>query len=835
MRAQISMRINTETKSARMLWLTAMLLVVMAFLSPLAAQAQGNYVYVNNQAAANTVSGYSVSATGALTQLSGSPFSTGGVGANVVCYGLDRIIVSPVNNLLFVANTGDRTITSFQINPATGILTRVGAPVATILTLDNCQGISLAATPDGSFLFASSNGQIETFTIGAGGVVAPLINPVTLSPTITTNCCSPNASMVISPNGQFLAISNQTSVSMFTISAGVLTPVPGSPFSKTGTGSLSGLDFSCAADRLYAGEATGTPALADAWTVDNNPASLTLGVLTPVPGTPFTSSGNNSNIVLYSPDNAWLFQSNQLTNSINTFQVNPDGSLVNAGRFGTTTQVHTPAGMATDATGTFLYVADDAFGVAVFRIGNGGVLAALSDLAINRPGEIQDLVAFPPRSCTTADLTLKMTALSPTAPAGAPVQYQLQITNNSSTTVSSAVVADTFPPTLSAGGSSPIVNPAGATRLNNVVSGVSTVTITTTVPHLLVPGQTVTISSVPAPTTPNPIQSGFFLADPPFTGVYQVLTTPTANSFTYQQSLTTSSFPQPTLAIAATNGAQRLAGTVTITTTQQFQFPAGETVTISNVGNPSFNVPSPIAVTQIAPTKFTYPQAGPDAVSGGGTVTAPNNVPASDAAGGGTANAATCLVTSGTGTCSFASFAPHPVIVTGTGANRAGNVVTITTTTPHQIFVGQSATISGMANTTFNGVFTVVSVPTPTTFTYNQTAANAVSGGGSVTVPALTAQLITFPALNPQETRTANLNATTKSTLTNGTVVSNTANISNKSTVDPNPADNTATATVTIGTQTGTTLTVPTSHRSLRRKCDCDCHAENQRRHSGTE
>ena len=101
----------------------------MAVLSPLAAQAQGNYVYVNNQSAANTVSGYSVSATGALTQLSGSPFSTGGVGANVVCYGLNRITLSPVNNLLFVANTGDRTITSFQINPATGILTRVaGSP-----------------------------------------------------------------------------------------------------------------------------------------------------------------------------------------------------------------------------------------------------------------------------------------------------------------------------------------------------------------------------------------------------------------------------------------------------------------------------------------------------------------------------------------------------------------------------------------------------------------------------------------------------------------------------------------------------------------------------------
>src|SRR5258708_6821119 len=285
MRAQISMKLNTGTKPAGMLWLTTLLLLVMALLSPLSAQAQGNYVYVNNQAAANTVSGYSVSATGALTQLAGSPFSTGGAGANVVCYGLNRITLSPINNLLFVANTGDRTITSFQINPATGVLTRVaGSPFATSLTLDSCQGISLAATPDGNFLMASSNGQIQTFTIAASGALSSLRT--------TLNCCSPNASMVISPNGQFLAVSNETNVSMFTISAGALTPVPGSPFAKTGSGSLSGLDFSCAADRLYAGEATGSPALADAWTIDNAPASPTLGLLTPVPGPPFTSSGN---------------------------------------------------------------------------------------------------------------------------------------------------------------------------------------------------------------------------------------------------------------------------------------------------------------------------------------------------------------------------------------------------------------------------------------------------------------------------------------------------------------------------------------------------------------
>src|SRR5438270_4171811 len=716
MRAQISTRINTGTKPAGLLRLLAMLVLAMAVLSPLAAQAQGNYVYVNNQAAANTVSGYSVSATGALTQLSGSPFATGGVGANVVCYGLNRIVLSQVNNLLIVANTGDRTITSFAINPATGILTRVGAPVATVLTLDGCQGISLAATPDGNFLFASSNGQIETFTINAGGTLTPLASP------LTPNCCSPNASMVVSPNGQFLAVSNETSVSMFVINAvsGALTPVLGSPFLKTGSGILSGLDFSCSADRLYGGEATGSPALLDAWTVNTSS-----GALTPVPGTPFQSSGNNSNIVVYIPDNTLLFQSNQFSNSVNPFIVNPDGTLANEGKFGGTTQVHTPAGMATDATGTFLYVADDAFGVAVFRIGNSGVLASLSDLAITRPGEIQDLVAYPPRSCTSADLALSMTAVpNPVAP-GAPVQYTINITNNGPSTAS-AVVSDTLQPTLSVGGTSPIVNPSGVQR-SNAVSGnavIGTVTITTTVPHQLFVGETVSINSVPAPTTPNPASPGSSFTDPGFTGVFTVTSVPGPTTFTYTQNLLASQFPE---------------------------------------------------------TTATPPQA----------------VPPTDVSGGGSSSSAVCLVTIGPGTCGQANFAPKPPIVAGTGANRSNNVVTITTTVPHQIFTGQTAVISGVTNTTFNGSFVVTSVPSPTTFTYKQTAANAVSGGGSVTTPATAAQLITFPNLAQGETRTAIINATTKGTLANGTVVSNTANISNKSAVDAVPGNNSATATVT--------------------------------------
>ncbi|MBZ5523768.1 MAG: beta-propeller fold lactonase family protein, partial [Acidobacteriia bacterium] len=489
-----------------------------ALLLPSIALGQGNYVYVNNQTASNSVNAYSVSATGALTQLPLSPFSTGGKGANVVCYGLNRTTVSGANNLLFIANTGDLTISVFQINPATGALTLApGSPFASGLALDTCQGMSLAVTPDGSFLMASSNGSIQTFSVAANGALALV--------STTPNCCTPIASMVISPNGKFLAVSNESSVSVFTITAGVLAPVAGSPFPKTGTGTVSGLDFSCAGDRLYGGEATGSPTIADAWTVDT-----TTGVLTPTPGSPFHTVGNDSNIVLLSPDNSLLFESNQFTNSVNSFSLQANGDLTSLGKFGGSTAVHLPVGMATDRSGTFLYIADDNFGVAVFRISSYGVLSPLSDLAINRPGEIQDLAAYPPRTCATADLALTMTASPNPVVAGTPITYTINITNNGPA-AASAVISDTLPPTttnatcavtgagnfcgLAKTPATPIAPaPVGASR----VSGVTT--ITTTVPHLFIPGVTANVSG---------------LADTTFNGSFVVASVPTPTTFTYNQ------------------------------------------------------------------------------------------------------------------------------------------------------------------------------------------------------------------------------------------------------------------------------------------------------------
>ena len=423
----------TTTEPSQALRLIPAFLLVLLLLSPLALHAQGNYVYVNNQDIANSISGFAVSSTGALSPVTGSPYLTGGVGSTTTCIGLDRITISAPQNLLFVSNSGDQTISVFQINPATGALTAVaGSPFASGLTLDACQGISLAATPDGAFLMASSNGQIQTFAIGAGGSLMPGAT--------TANCCSPTIGMKISAHGQLLAVSNESSVPVYSINAdGSLTPSAGSPYLRGGTGLVSGLDFSCAGDRLYGGEASfASNTITDGWSVAPD------GTLTPLAGSPFLGTGTDGQIVLMSPDNSLLFTSDQFNNKINSSSVAADGTLKTIGSFGGVTAVHVPTGLATDASGSFLYAADESFGIAVFSINGTGGLKGLSNIPINRVAEIQGLAAYPPRSCTNADLALTQTASPTTVESGSNVTYTITVTNNGPD-AASATIVDNLP------------------------------------------------------------------------------------------------------------------------------------------------------------------------------------------------------------------------------------------------------------------------------------------------------------------------------------------------------------------------------------------------------
>lgn len=360
---------GTRHSQAR-LWLFKALMCTVALLLPLGLHAQ-NYVYVTNRTTtSNSVSAFAVDAGGVLTAVPGSPFSTGGAGADVLCAAVDRITINAARNLLFVANSGDQSISVMRINPATGALAAVaGSPFASGLTLDSCAGISLAATPNGNFLMASSNGTIETFN------VAPTTGALSLAAT-STSLPTPMVGMKISGNGQ-LAVSHQNSVSVFTINVdGSLTAVAGSPFSKAGTGLIGGIEFNCDGTLLYAGEGGSTTSITDAWSV------APTGVLTQILGSPFAAAGADSNIVFLTPDNTILLQSDQGSNDLNSFTVNADGTITNIGVFGGVGSTHTPAGLASDNSGLFLYAADDAFGLAVFNIIPGVVPTLVADNAI---------------------------------------------------------------------------------------------------------------------------------------------------------------------------------------------------------------------------------------------------------------------------------------------------------------------------------------------------------------------------------------------------------------------------------------------------------------------
>ena len=470
-----SLATNSTDFSQAALRLIPAFLLVLLLLSPMALHAQGNYVYVNNQAIANSISGFAVSSTGSLTPVPASPYSTGGIGSTTTCIGLDRITISSPQNLLFVSNSGDQTISVFQIDPATGALTAAaGSPVPSGLTLDACQGISLAATPDGAFLMASSNGQIQTFAIGAGGSLMP-------GPT-TANCCSPTIGMKISAHGQLLAVSNESSVSVYSINAdGSLTAAAGSPFPRAGTGLVSGLDFSCAGDRLYGGEASfASNTITDGWSVAPG------GTLTPLAGSPFLGTGTDGQVVLLSPNNSYLFTSDQFNNKINSSTVAADGSLKAIGSFGGVTSVHVPTGLATDASGSLLYAADENFGIAVFSINGTGGLKGLSNVPVDRVSEIQGVAAYPPRSCMSADLALTQTAAPASVESGSNVTYTIGVTNNGPDPTSATIVDNLPAGTLivscaSTGGgvcnNSPQLNPHTVTYASLASGESETITI----------------------------------------------------------------------------------------------------------------------------------------------------------------------------------------------------------------------------------------------------------------------------------------------------------------------------------------------------------------------
>ena len=82
------------------------------------------------------------------------------------------------------------------------------------------------------------------------------------------------------------------------------------------------------------------------------------------------------------------------------------------------------------------------------------------------------------------------------------------------------------------------------------------------------------------------------------------------------------------------------------------------------------------------------------------------------------------------------------------GATRTSGTVTITTTTSQNLQVGEPVLIGGVGDASFDGIYSVLSVPSSNSFTYSQSnfstlPANSTSGGGSISYALPVATLAT--------------------------------------------------------------------------------------------
>ena len=352
-----------------------------------------NFVYTNNNSAGpNSVTAFSVAPDGTLINI--GSFPTGGTAQGGGFFGANRARVCMVGNRLYVANDGSNDVSGFDINPATGALTLVpGSPFATGGI--GGAGTSLDCAPDGQFLIAASSGSnvITVFSIAANGALTPVAgSPFAVGRQLV--------GIKITPNGQFLAVALPDAVGMFSIAPdGVLTPVPGSPFPSPANGAATSVEINCASNLLFAPQANTGGTNLDVFSI------APTGQLTLLQTSNNEGVGSNSSQAVLSPNQQFLFVSNQFSDSVTVFSVAANGiiSLVPGSPFG---GVSGPRGIVTNAAGTLLFTNDDS-NVASFSIAANGALTLEGSFQTGRDSFSMSIAAFPAASCSMFDLCIQ--------------------------------------------------------------------------------------------------------------------------------------------------------------------------------------------------------------------------------------------------------------------------------------------------------------------------------------------------------------------------------------------------------------------------------------------
>lgn len=183
-------------------------------------------LFIASGSPATTITGFSIAANGALTQLP-APFTSG---VNV-----GGMAIEPKGQFLFAADAGNNTVLSFGIASSGALSPVAGSPFAT----GGTQPVWVAVDAATKFLFTANQGSndISAFTINAGALTPSPGSPFPSNATATT---PPEPSfLVVDVTNQFLYVANKGTgnTSGFNInpSDGSLVPLANSPFGANGS------------------------------------------------------------------------------------------------------------------------------------------------------------------------------------------------------------------------------------------------------------------------------------------------------------------------------------------------------------------------------------------------------------------------------------------------------------------------------------------------------------------------------------------------------------------------------------------------------------------------
>lgn len=221
------------------------------------------------------------------------------------------LAVDPQGRYLYAADNTDQQISLFTLDPVSGLPTAgTGLPITVNAT-------ELAIDPAGAFLYMEDNsGSIHSFQIGAGGALTAVGTPPSSHPLFGRQ------PLVVDPSGSFLLAidaGSQNFLYEYSISAGALTPVAGSPF-LIGSfgGNISQLAFDPAASFLYAIDDANGQLLGFAFSGTG---------LTPLAGSPFASpSVGVPESISVDPSGKYVFVPYSSTGEVWTYSIASGGA-----------------------------------------------------------------------------------------------------------------------------------------------------------------------------------------------------------------------------------------------------------------------------------------------------------------------------------------------------------------------------------------------------------------------------------------------------------------------------------------------------------------------------